>query len=66
MDAKEIVERIMTQHWDMAACKCWICEAGRKLGYSPQEEYLSHKSDKKFERVVVEYKNNDIDLIKEI
>ena len=39
IDAQEIIERIMTTHWDLAACPCWICEAGRKLGYHPREGY---------------------------
>ena len=53
MEAKEIIERIMTQHWDMAACKCWICEAGRALGYGAKEEYLSYNSKIKVGRVTV-------------
>ena len=47
MDAQEIIERIMTQHWGMAACHCWICEAGRKLGYHPKDVYLPHKDTSK-------------------
>jgi hypothetical protein len=39
MDAREIIERIQTAHWDMAACRCWICEAGRELGMQPRECY---------------------------
>jgi len=39
MDAQEIIERIMTTHWDMFACPCWICEEGRKLGFRPREGY---------------------------
>lgn len=53
MDAKEIIERIMTQHWDMVACHCWICDAGRELGYETKEEYLPHKSEIKLDRVQV-------------
>lgn len=54
MTAQEVIERIMTQHWDMAMCFCWICEAGRKLGYGPQDRYLQHKSKIKVGRVTVE------------
>ena len=55
MDAKEIIERIMTQHWDIAACHCWICEAGRILGCGAKKEYLSHNNSKiKVGRVIVE------------
>ena len=53
MDAQEIIERIMSQHWDMAACHCWICEAGRKLGYGAKSEYLSHNSEIQVGRVIV-------------
>ncbi len=53
MEAKEIVERIMTQHWDMAACDCWICKEGRKAGCAPRDEYLPHKSNIKCGGVTV-------------
>ena len=56
MKPKEIVERIMTQHWDIAACRCWICREGRKAGCKPKDEYLPHKSSTQFERVEVEAK----------
>lgn len=39
MDAVEIVERIQSAHWDMAACQCWICVAGRATGCRPREGY---------------------------
>lgn len=40
-DAEDIVMLIMTQHWGgMAACRCWICEAGRALGLHPTSDYL--------------------------
>ena len=42
-DLKEIIERIMTMHWDLAACQCWICEKGYKAGCRPQEKYLKCK-----------------------
>lgn len=54
MNAKEIIERIMSQHWDMARCHCWICEAGRKLGYGAEAKYLSYNSEIKVGRVTVE------------
>ena len=44
MTAQEIVERIMTMHWDMTACQCWICYAGRELRFGPRDAYLKHKS----------------------
>jgi len=59
---EEIVERIMTQHWDMAACRCWVCQAGREAGCRPREEYLlcEHESEKKYGHVTVE-KNREED-----
>lgn len=39
--AEEIVVRIMTQHWDMAACDCWVCEAGRAADLHPNSAFLS-------------------------
>jgi len=38
---KDIVEAIMTQHWDMAACPCWICEVGQSAGCRPKEHHLA-------------------------
>ncbi len=35
-----IIERIITQHWDLKACNCWVCEAGREAGCRPREEHL--------------------------
>ena len=54
MRPKEIVERIMTKHWDMAACKCWVCREGRKAGCHPIDQYLPRKSKKQFGRIKVE------------
>lgn len=51
MNAQEIVERIMTHHWDLTACRCWICDAGRALGYRPQDIYLHHRSEVKVAHV---------------
>jgi hypothetical protein len=45
MDAIEIVERVMTLHWDLAACRCWLCVAGRNLGCGPRERYLGYALD---------------------
>ena len=35
-----IIEIIMTQHWDMIACPCWICRMGCEAGCHPREEHL--------------------------
>lgn len=40
---KAIIERIMTAHWDLASCRCWVCTAGREAGCRPREEYLLHR-----------------------
>jgi uncharacterized protein (DUF779 family) len=54
MTAQEIIERIMTQHWDLIACSCWVCDGGRRLGYHPRDGYLPYKSAVKLGRVSVE------------
>lgn len=36
----DIVERIMTQHWDLASCWCWVCQSGRAVGCRPREQFL--------------------------
>lgn len=46
-----IVEIIMTQHWDMAACKCWICCMGREAGCHPREEHLRWRGTYAFARM---------------
>jgi hypothetical protein len=54
METKEIVERIMRSHWDMAACQCWICVSGREAGCRPRnfDEVLPVPvmDDKKYRR----------------
>ena len=35
----DIVRMIMAQHWDMAACPCWICNAGRALDIRVYESF---------------------------
>jgi hypothetical protein len=37
---RAVIERLMTQHWDMATCGCWFCIAGRAAGCRPRSEYL--------------------------
>ena len=41
MRAAQIVEQIMSMHWDLAVCRCWVCVAGREIGLRPREELLS-------------------------
>lgn len=40
---REIIERIMTAHWDLPSCRCWVCTAGREAGCRPREEYQLHR-----------------------
>lgn len=46
MNTREILERIMTAHWDMAACYCWVCDAARKVGCRPRGKY--HEDVRKY------------------
>lgn len=45
MTAQEIVERIMTAHWDMTICPCWVCKAGNLQGFRCREHLLPHRED---------------------
>lgn len=44
---QSIIETIMTQHWDMKACECWICQSGREAGCRPRDTYMMHKHPEK-------------------
>ena len=48
----EVVERIMSWHWDMQACDCWVCHLGRRIGLRPREEYLPHRNNNRATRPV--------------
>lgn len=39
MTAQELIERVMTEHWDMIACQCRFCREGRELGFRPNSDY---------------------------
>lgn len=41
-----ILEIILTQHWDMKACECWVCVAARENGIRPQDYYLNCRMPK--------------------
>lgn len=43
--ANEVVQRIMTAHWDVGACKCWVCRTGRDLGLCSEGKYLLHMNN---------------------
>jgi hypothetical protein len=36
---QELVERVMTEHWDIGACPCTFCQQGRLLGCKPRYCY---------------------------
>lgn len=42
MSERELIERVMTEHWDMFACSCKFCRVARELGYSPRTGYPSN------------------------
>lgn len=39
MHAQELIEHVMTEHWDMIACQCRFCREARKLGFRPRDGY---------------------------
>lgn len=45
MKPKEIIERIMTSHYDLACCNCWICKEGRKAKCHPRTIYPLHPKE---------------------
>jgi hypothetical protein len=45
MDAQEVVERIMTAHWGSHDCPCWVCTAGRALGFNARKSYIYSVGD---------------------
>jgi hypothetical protein len=45
MRPKEIVERIMTSHYDIARCNCWLCREGRKAKCHPRKNYPMHPKE---------------------
>ena len=53
MTAQDIVGTIMTQHWDMKACDCWVCKAGREIGLHPNEQYAYWLGAPKYPQVTV-------------
>ena len=53
LTSTDIVTQIMTQHWDLHACQCWICLAGRRVGIGPVKEHLQRVSGYVFPRVEV-------------
>lgn len=36
---QELIERIMTEHWDIGACPCTLCVQGRAHGFHPKDCY---------------------------
>jgi len=50
---EDIVEQIMSQHWDMKTCECWVCKHGYALGLYPQDKHMRYKMEKPLEDVQV-------------
>lgn len=45
MDAREIIERIMSAHSDLESCPCWVCRAGIELEYCCRYKYRPYYKD---------------------
>lgn len=43
-DAADVVMAIMTMHWDLGACQCWVCRKGRELGLHPTSDFLDWRA----------------------
>lgn len=43
-EPRDLIELVMTMHWDMAACPCTFCEAGRIMGFHPHMGFSNWKS----------------------
>ena len=39
MTPEQLIERVMTEHWDIGACPCTFCETARTLGFRPRSCY---------------------------
>jgi hypothetical protein len=39
MSEQELIQRIVTEHWDFQACRCFFCIEARKLGAYPTTKY---------------------------
>jgi hypothetical protein len=42
---RDIVLQIMSQHWDLKACECWVCVQGYRLGCRTMDRHLRYKMD---------------------
>ena len=67
--ASHIVQMIMTQHWDLAACPCWVCNAGRVAGLHPTSDFLDYQrhgyGTVKVYDTVTEWKTNEVTVTME-
>lgn len=43
--AEHIVRRIVSAHWDIFACDCWVCEAARAEGIHPTGPWMNTTDD---------------------
>lgn len=39
IDMEELIERVMTEHWDIRACPCTFCVSARDIGLRPRTCY---------------------------
>lgn len=39
MSAQELIERVLTEHWDIGTCPCKFCVEAHKLGFRPRNGY---------------------------
>lgn len=46
--AHDLIEFVMTQHWDIFACGCFFCVHGTRLGLRPREQHLPFRHDKRY------------------
>lgn len=37
--AEELIERVLTEHWDIGACPCTFCSTAREIGLHPRACY---------------------------
>jgi hypothetical protein len=52
------IKIIMSQHWDMWACNCWICAVGRENGIYASDTLIRKREVKPY--VSVDGANSDM------
>ena len=63
--AEELIERVMTEHWDLGACPCMFCVTSHGLGFRPRACYptnpqvsILHDGSKEQQRPVYDWSNH--------